>query len=161
MSRISPLRTLMVVLATTLAAPTPAPSLAQETRPSEYPRNGRDTPLTSGAPRWLEEVRAQRRALQQQRRAQHEARRRAVDPLGAAQKKAREEAFMRRRNEMRDMLGSDRRVLMNQSPWTPESLRAPRLDSSAAPSPGDIGDGAPARVYAPPKWDNGWYFRGW
>lgn len=105
-----------------------------------------------GPNRWLDEVRAQRRALAQQRRAQMEARRRALDPLGTAQQEAREEAFLRRRNEIRGMLEHDRQLFLNQAPWFRPLPPLP----GAKPRPDDDGE-----HLAPQDWDNGWYYRGW
>jgi len=120
--------------------------------------------VASQVPRWLEEVRAQRQALQDQRRAQHDARRRAIDPVGAAQQEAREAEFLRRRQELRDNIEQDRRLFLNRglgsnggglSAWPERPLGAPPIGDSVA-RPVYV---PPARV--PPDWDNGWYFRGW
>ncbi len=110
----------------------------------------------AGAPRWLEEVRAQRRALQEKRRAQHEARKRAIDPAGAAQQEAREEEFLRRRQEMHDMIEADRRLFMNHGP---RISPVPALPATSAPD--DVSYPPTRPGYVPPDWDNGWYFRGW
>ena len=158
-------------------APIARPTLAQEGTPTDNPGAAE----ASQVPRWLEEVRAQRRALQAQRRAQHEARRRAIDPVGAAQQQAREAEFLRRRQERRAGMEQDRRLFLNQGlgsdgggllAWPEQSLAPPIVD------PGDSGRATvpvpPDQVppdhvppdygppdYVPPDWDNGWYFRGW
>ncbi len=118
-------------------------------------------------PRWLEAVRAQRRALQERRRAQHQARRRALDPMGSARQQAMEEEFRRRRREMRDMIAQDRWLFLNFGPWlsplpTPPGLSAPTgaAPSQAAPDDGDDAEQT-APIGEPPEWDNRWYFRGW
>jgi hypothetical protein len=140
-------------------------SLARDTQTADVaqigeqvsPHAGESAPAAANrVPRWFEEVRAQRQALQEQRRAQYEARRRAIDPVGAAQQEAREDAFLRRRQERRDMIDQDRRLFQNQGPWaTPwpsplESVPAGEQGNMPA-TPGE----------SLPDWDNGWYFRGW
>jgi hypothetical protein len=118
-------------------------------------------------PRWLEAVRAQRRALQERRRAQHQARRRALDPVGTARQEAMEEEFQRRRQEMRDMIAQDRWLFLNFGPWlsplpTPPGI-SPPTGPAAPDSPHDPADETEPGPSAgdPPEWDNGWYFRGW
>lgn len=120
--------------------------LADESKPAAANR----------VPRWLEEVRAQRQALQEQRRAQHEARRMAIDPVGAAQQKAREDAFFRRRQERRDMINQDRRSFINQGPWA-LPWRSPHEGVSTGEQ--RVMPATPSDAL--PDWDNGWYFRGW
>lgn len=118
-------------------------------------------------PRWLEAVRAQRRALQERRRAQHQARRRALDPVGTARQEAMEEEFQRRRQEMRDMIAQDRWLFLNFGPWlsplrTPPGMSPPRglAAPDRPPDPADDTERSPS-ADDPPEWDNGWYFRGW
>jgi hypothetical protein len=125
-------------------------------------------------PRWLKEVRAQRRALQEQRRAAHQARHDAIDPIGAAKREERQEQLQRRRQEVREFIEYERRLYLNWGPWiTPLVPRPPshpgadpiaegsigtRDDEAAAREP-KAADGAPP---APPSdWDNRWYFHGW
>lgn len=167
MRRLSPLPLSSIMLGTALLSATlPATLSAQEAPlppdgPATAEAGAEPAPAAaSSVPRWLEEVRAQRRALQQQRRARHEARRRAIDPVGSAQQDAREEAFMRRRQELRDKVEQDRRLFLNQDfpnqgPWAqpPAPAAAPRLFGA----PGDDS----ATGFVTPDWDNGWYFRGW
>jgi hypothetical protein len=143
---------LLLLLSPTLLAQDPSPQAATEasdTLPADSP-----PPPGSGIPRWLDEVRAQRRALQELRRAEHDARRHAIDPLGAAQHDAREEAFLRRRQEIQSMMEQDRRLFLNQGPWL-APWPGPPLPSDAAAGPG-----APPAPELP-DWDNGWYYHGW
>ncbi|MCF7989683.1 MAG: hypothetical protein K9M02_04495 [Thiohalocapsa sp.] len=119
-------------------------------------------PLGDAAPtRWLDEVRAQRRALTQQRRAQIEARRRALDPLGTAQQDAREEAFHRRRNEIREMFEWDRQLFLNQSPWFRPLRPLPSPQPGPVPLPDTDSEHPAPKDWAPKDWNNGWYYRGW
>jgi hypothetical protein len=129
-----------------------------------------DGPLPhDGAPRWLEAVREQRRALQERRRAQHQARRRALDPVGTARHEAMEQQFLRRRQEMRDLMAEERRLFLNLGPWltpwppppggVPPTPGTPSPEHAAAT--GDTTGEAPGPGQEPPEWDNGWYFRGW
>jgi hypothetical protein len=166
MSRTLPLLPPSIVLGAALLLMHPFDiSIARDTQAADVPQiaqqagphSGESAPAAAGrVPRWLEEVRAQRQALQEQRRAQHEARRRAIDPVGAAQQEAREDAFLRRRQERRDMIDQDRRSFLNQGPWATPWPSPP--EGVAAGEPGD-------RPATPsdglPDWDNGWYFRGW
>jgi hypothetical protein len=128
-----------------------------------------DAPLPhDGAPRWLEAVRAQRRALQESRRAQHQARRRAIDPVGTARQEAMEQEFQRRRQELRDLMAHERRLFLNLGPWLtpwPPPGSAPPTPGTPSPetpaAPGDATSASPRSAYELPDWDNGWYFRGW
>jgi len=136
--------------------------------------------MSGSLPRWLEEVRAQRRALQRQRRAQHEARQRAIDPIGAAQREAREQEFYRHRQEMMQQMEQDRRLFLNFGPWASPLVGLPPTQpaqpaqqppqqpqpksaatQSGAPPPGDVDSAQDTYGYELPDWDNGWYFRGW
>ncbi len=130
---------------------------AQQSGP-QIPQTGGDTASAAvpRVPRWLDEVRSQRRALQEQRRAQRDARRRAIDPVGAAQFGAREDAFLRRRQERQDMIEQDRRSFLNQGPWsTPWPPPRPAVPS------GEQGEVPTTPDAESLDWDNGWYFRGW
>ena len=128
-----------------------------------------DTPAPQDlAPRWLDAVRAQRRALQERRRAQHQARRRALDPVGTARQEALEQEFQRRRQEMRDMIAQDRWLFLNFGPWlaplpSPPGASLPSATSppERATEPNSAPDDSQAPVHELPDWDNGWYFRGW
>jgi hypothetical protein len=166
MSRTLPLLPPSIALATALLLISPfGASLAGDIQPTDAPQLGQQIDPHAGEsapaapnriPRWLDEVRAQRQALQEQRRAQHEARRRAIDPIGAAQQEAREDAFFRRRQERREMLDQDRRSFVNQGPWA-----APWPSPREALPPGEQGDRPATPSDSLPDWDNGWYFRGW
>lgn len=125
-------------------------------------------------PRWLKEVRAQRRALQEQRRAAHQARHDAIDPIGAAKREERQEQVQRRRREVRDFIEHERRLYLNWGPWvTPLVPRPPSLPGVDPIAEGSIGsrnaddvghdpetrDGT--KPLPPSDWDNRWYFHGW
>lgn len=154
----------------------PPSKLADENLPA---REQRVAPMVPPAPspeaRWLNEVRAQRQALQEQRRAAHEARREAIDPVGAARREERQEQIQRRRKQVRQFIEQERRLYLNSGPWLmplatqplqgPSSL-APPNDAHAekrppvaplTPAPTQ----APAPVQAPLDWDNRWYYNGW
>jgi hypothetical protein len=121
-------------------------------------------------PRWLEEVRAQRRALQQQRRAAHQARREALDPIGAAQREQRKDQLLRRRQELRNLIDQGRQYYLNQGPWlaplAPKSEDdAPETDSIAeqkrtSPVESPRAEEQPAAM-TPSEWNNLWYYKGW
>jgi hypothetical protein len=126
-------------------------------------------------PRWLDAVRAQRRALQEHRRVEHQARRRAMDPVGSARHEALEQTLERRRQELRDlrdrreMMAEERRLFMNMGPWvTPwppppgsaQPAPAPVMPDAKPAAPPDWPQQSPPATELP-EWDNGWYFRGW
>jgi hypothetical protein len=102
------------------------------------------------APRWLDDVRAQRQALQQMRQAQQE---------------ARKDEFLRRRQEIRDMMENDRRLFRNYGPWLEPMAPSPlpsfleHQDHGLANRADDSSHAHP--LYPPPGWDNGWYYNGW
>lgn len=127
-----------------------------------------------GMPRWLKEVRAQRRALQRQRRAAHQARHEALDPIGAAKREERHEQLQRRRQEVRDYIEHERRLYLNWGPWItpliPRPPPPPGADPIAQGSIGNrLGDSQPdspsppaeAVKPVPTDWDNRWYYNGW
>jgi hypothetical protein len=146
-----------------------ADSVGQGTQDAVPGPASQDTPMPhDGAPRWLDAVRAQRRALQERRRAQHQARRRAIDPVGTARQEALEQEFLRRRREMRDLIAQERWLFLNFGPWlTP--LPSPPAGTSQPPADGPAEPQAksarpetkPTPASKLPDWDNGWYFRGW
>lgn len=129
------------------------------------------TQAQTPVPRWLEEVRAQRRALQQQRRAAHQARHEALDAIGAAKREERKEQIERRRQEVREFIAQERRLYLNRGPWiaplAPHPPPIPGLDPLAGGSAGDGGTRDPVdaseqpAVPAPSDWDNRWYYNGW
>lgn len=143
---------------------------AEHTMPERF-----NTHPTPDVPRWLKEVRAQRRALQQQRRAAHQARQEALDPVGAAKREERQERRLRRRQEVREFLEHERRLYLNWGPWITPLVPRPPPSAGVDPlSQGSIGssgttdgpqaDAAPAdgpTIPTPSDWDNGWYFNGW
>lgn len=122
---------------------------------------------------WLDEVRAQRQVREERRRAQKEAidaRRRWIDPWGAAQQEVREQETQRRRDAFMEHIERDREVLRNQLPWrfvpSPWLQDAPTTRTHLAPAPAEAGGESaaqgvtPPASYALPEWDNGWYYRG-
>lgn len=127
-----------------------APILAEDiegsTAPSQAP-----APVADPALPWLDEVRAQRKAVEERRKAAREAidaRRRLSDPWGAAQKEAREDDLRRRRQAHLERMEQEREMFRGQAP-----------DQPPAPWPA-IPDPPPA-PFAPPGWDNYWYYRGY
>ncbi|AGA89555.1 hypothetical protein Thimo_0716 [Thioflavicoccus mobilis 8321] len=115
---------------------------------------------SEGESPWLAEVRAQRRAWEEQRRAAKEAidaRRRRQAPWAAAQHEAREKAFQRRRDERLERIERDRARFRQQGPWQLASPDPWPLDAAGTPAPLDV----PAPTYPPAGWNNGWYYRGY
>ena len=123
---------------------------------------------------WLDEVRAQRQAREQRRHAAKEAmdaRRRWIDPWGAAQQEAREQEVQRRRDAFLQKIEREREVFRNQIPWTPQDhpwqgeIAEPAPEFPIAPetdSGGTPGQALPSpSPYALPGWDNHWYYRGY
>jgi hypothetical protein len=146
---------------------------AQEPPPPPPPPPPGPTSEADPMAKWLDEVRAQRRAWEARRRAAKEAidaHRRWVDPWGAAQHEAREKETERRRQAFREQIERDREIFRNQPPWN--SLFDP-LDQSLGMFPDDRSaldsDEATARQdslsppseYQLPGWDNRWYYRGY
>ncbi len=106
---------------------------------------------------WLDEVRAQRRAWEERRKAAHEAfeaRHRATDPWGAAQHDAWEDEVDRRREARRQQMEQDRehfRALAPPAPpvppW-PEPLGPQQPFSrppTPQPTPSELGSGEDSR----------------
>jgi hypothetical protein len=174
---------LMLILlnAAAPASDSPPTATSQQSAPAADPGNplataapARAAPQDTasphdGTPRWLDAVREQRRALQERRRAQHQARRRAIDPVGTALHEAQEQEFLRRRREMRDMLAENRRLFLNLGPWlTPWPAPPGSMPTAPTPAPhdaqaapGQVQTDLPPQPYELPNWDNGWYFHGW
>lgn len=151
-----------------------APSAATS-RPPASPI-GALTPAPEPVPRWLDEVRAQRQAREERRRAAKEAmgaRRRWIDPWGAAQQEAWEQETQRRRDAFMEKVERDRKAFRSNSPWGPPhnpwSDKAPGLGPGPAlgsSSSTDTAEAAgqavtPAESYPLPGWDNRWYYRGY
>ncbi|MBK5941457.1 hypothetical protein [Halochromatium roseum] len=142
-------------------APMPAAGLAIE------PRRAEPSSPQSQVPRWLEEVRAQRRALYEQRRAAHQARIDAFDPIGSAKRDERHELQRRHQEERRELIESERRLYLNRGPWL--SPLAPMPPPSAEPDPlarGSLESRSqqPAQgssPQTPSDWNNLWYYKGW
>jgi hypothetical protein len=131
------------------------------------------TPPQEPFQHWLEEVRAQRELREELRRATKEAsdaRRRWINPWGAAQQEAREQANQRRREELMGHIERDRMMLRNQVPWRvqqgplqgtppkPVAEKPPWEDENTSTVPGE--SEPTASNYPPPQWDNRWYYRG-
>jgi len=155
-----PIAVLCIGLLTTfpIAAQTPPP----------FPTDCMPTAEPEPVRRWLDEVRAQRQKIRQERRrAVHEARRR-IDPWGAARQERREQETQRRHDTFLEHIERDREAFRNQGPWqlrqVPRQGEAPRF--SAPQPPTDAAAGASAQTpprmptYPPPGWDNRWYYRG-
>jgi len=122
---------------------------------------------------WLDEVRAQRQVREERRRAQKEAmdaRRRWIDPWGAAQKEVREQENQRRHDALMEHIERDREVLRQQLPWRfvpdPWFADAPRTQMQRVPAPATAGNDPASQAVPPhdsaprPELDNGWYYRG-
>lgn len=171
---------------------TTPPAPVEEPMPTDAP----DTHLSEGtAPqdpgtRWLDEVRAQRRAWEERRKAKREAfeaRRRMADPWGSAQQDAWEDEMERRRSTRRQQMEQQRGLFRGPGPakppppWTDVGEDQPHF-----PTPGQTPmepmsqDGLPGIFtepeglgivyppstpprgpYSPPNWDNLWYYRGY
>lgn len=118
--------------------------------------------------RWLDEVRAQRQIGEERRRAAKEAmdaRRRWIDPWGAAQKEAREHEAQRRREAFMEKIDRDRETLRSQGPWAVPRQPLPDVTAELPPPGNDTtavpGQSEPhASTYPLPGWDNRWYYRG-
>jgi len=134
-------------------------------------------PAPEPVPQWLDEVRAQRQAREERRRAAKEAmgaRRRWLDPWGAAQQEAWEQETQRRRDAFMEKVERDRKAFRSHSPWGPPHNpwrdEAPALGPGPefrSPSSPDTAEAAgqavtPAEPYPPLHgWDNRWYYRGY
>jgi hypothetical protein len=150
-----------------------APTRAQEPPPPPLPPSAGPSAEPESLDQWLDEVRAQRRAWENRRRAAKEAldaRRRWIDPWGAAQHDAREQETQRRRDAFREKIERDREAFRNQAPWG--AVYGPMPDESMGFLPDDITSpdaddatasrGAPSPSQFPlPGWDNRWYYRGY
>lgn len=147
------------------ATPQPTPGIGME------PRLAGPVGAPPAVPRWLDEVRAQRRALREQRRAAHQARQHALDPIGAAKRDERQEQMRRRQEEVRERIETERRLYLNRGPWLNPLVPAPPYSGGDPLTRGSLID-EPARMMpeAPPPgtdsltpsdWNNLWYYRGW
>ncbi|MFB1487334.1 MULTISPECIES: hypothetical protein [unclassified Thiocapsa] len=117
---------------------------------------------------WLDEVRAQRQAWEARREATrnaYEARRRANNPRAAAQQEAWEEDVRRRRADRLEFMDQERELFRSLGPaqlpppwpWVTGMPTLPETGSGAT-SPDTPAD--EPSIFAPPGWDNHWYFRG-
>ncbi|WP_147431182.1 hypothetical protein [Thiocapsa rosea] len=126
-----------------------------------------DPPPGSAPTPWLDEVRAQRQAWEARRdatRNAYEARRWANNPRAAAQQEAWEEDVRRRRAARLERMEQELEIFRSLGPgqpplpwpWVTGMPTLPEFGSGPATSgtPGDT------PIYAPPGWDNHWYFRG-
>lgn len=147
-----------------------APILAEDIEESTAPSQAPD-PMDDPALPWLDEVRAQRRAVEERRKAAREAidaRRRLSDPWGAAQKDAREDDLRRRRQAHLERMEQEREMIRGQAPAQPPAPWPAIPDPPPPPGPaaGDNPLGPayptpPPAPFAPPGWDNYWYYRGY
>lgn len=152
---------------TSLADPQHDPTGAEFQGTHPY-RSGAMPDYSDPLPQWLDEVKAQRQAWEERRRAAKEAvhaRRRQHDPWGAAQHEAREQESQRRRDAIIEQFERDRDTF--QAPWAgprdqgPPSPQPdtgapqPTVPDSTALNPADPGS------YPPSGWDNRWYYRGY
>ncbi len=129
------------VTAVRAADPVPAPAAPGEGAPTGVGPGDAD----SGVP-WLQEVRAQRQAIEERRRANRAA--------FAAQREARED----RREARRARLERDWAARQGLYPPPVEPPPPPAAPDPAAAAAQSAAAPAPA---APPDWNNVWYFRGY
>jgi hypothetical protein len=151
-----------------------ASQLAAQEPPAPAARAGNIAMEPEPVHRWLDEVRAQRQAREERRRAAKEAmeaRRRWIDPWGAAQQEAREQELQRRRDALKEKIEREREAFRSQVPWGPQQnpwqdeATGPGPDFPAVPDADTAGPPeqplAPPTPYALPGWDNHWYYRGY
>ena len=147
--------------------PAPPPPVPMMPAPSE----------PEGVQQWLDEVRAQRRVREERRRAAKEARdarRRLLDPWGAAQQEAREKQQQLRRDAFMEEIDRKREAFRNRAPWGPRPAPWQEMPKDSSPgepaeeiestigAPGVEGQAPTAPPYPPlPGWDNRWYYRGY
>jgi len=165
------LRRLMTALSVGLLA---ASHIAAHEPPALPPSAGGVPIESEPIHRWLDEVRAQRQAREARRLAAKEAmeaRRRWIDPWGAAKKEAREQEVQRRRNAFLEKIEREREAFHSQNPWgaqlspwqdevpgpVPDFPGASETDNPGPPKP----PLPPSPSYALPGWDNRWYYRGY
>ncbi|WP_201098240.1 hypothetical protein [Thiocystis minor] len=119
----------------------------------------------AGSP-WLDEVRAQRQAWEARRhetRETYDALRRLHNPRGAAQQDAWNEDVRRQRAERLERIERDREIFRDLGPNLfpyplPGNLPLPfSLSEPGSAAHADTGE----PMFAPPGWDNLWYFRGY
>jgi hypothetical protein len=151
-----------------LAAAAPQDDGAGAAGPPGEPVSAQPGGYTDPVDQWLEEVKAQRRAREERRRAAREAiiaRRRLTDPWGAAHQEAHEQESQRRHDVMMEQIERDREAFREQGPWqTPGPMdQPPASPTPGAPAPeaGDAQPPAAAPAYPPSGWNNRWYYRGY
>jgi hypothetical protein len=100
-----------------------------------------------------------------------DARRRWIDPWGAAQLEAREQEAQRRRDAFKKKIEREREAFRSQIPWEPQP--SPWADETTVPSPepappseadAEVRHGQAGPTSSPyplPGWDNRWYYRGY
>jgi hypothetical protein len=121
-----------------------------------------DLPAQDPSIRWLGEVRAQRRAWEERRKAAREsfeARRRGAGPWGSAQHEAWEEEVERRREARRQQREQERELFRSLGPTEPPLRWPERMDHpggfATAPTPGSppgdtmVTDGSPPALPQP------------
>jgi len=166
----------LAVLATGLASAAPAddadadptPPPAQSSAPAIEQPSAQAEGYVDPIEQWLGEVKAQRRAWEERRRATREAinaRRRLSDPWGAAHLESHEKESQRRRDAMMEQIERDRETFREEGPWqlpSPMDERPPPPPAAAVPpGAGDSQSPAAAPSYPPSGWDNRWYYRGY
>lgn len=103
---------------------------------------------------WLDAVRAQRRAWEARRDAAREeltARRRLHNPRGSARQEAWEDDLRQRRAERQERIDQERELFREFGSQPP---------AAEPPGPAGLQDGTKGLLFAPPGWNNLWYFRG-
>ena len=155
------------------ATATPDDDTAAAARPSAEQGSAQPGGYADPADQWLEEVRAQRRAREERRRAAKEAisaRRRLTDPWGAAHQEAHEKEIQRRHDAMMEQIERDREAFREQGPWRdsdpidpgpPPPPVAPPVSSGTQPEAGGSQGPAGVPTYPPSGWNNRWYYRGY
>jgi hypothetical protein len=140
-----------LLIAPPVALADDAPDMPPEPSASDAPPTSVPTPPHQ--PPWLDEVRAQRQAWETRRDASRkamEARRRWIDPWGAAQRESREKEIEQRRQASRERIEQER-----------ELLRASRPPFPAYPDTPTLWEPAPPLAAEPPGWNNRWYYEGY
>ena len=136
--------------------------------PASDPANPLSAGYVDPVDQWLAEVKAQRKAREERRRATREAinaRRRLTDPWGAAHQESHEKESQRRRDAMMEQIDREREAFRDQGPWqlpSPMDQGPPPPPASGAAS--EAGDGEPPSAvptYPPSGWNNRWYYRGY
>ena len=160
--------TLMLAVSPLVAQePVPPPPVPMMPAPTE----------PEGVHQWLDEVRAQRRVREERRRAAKEARdarRRLIDPWGAAQQEAREKQQQFRRDAFMEEIDRKREAFRSRAPWGTQPAPWQEVPRDSAPAemaddaessmgvPGPEGQGPTAPPYPTlPGWNNRWYYRGY